>query len=110
MTRTVLVLLLLSSLAFGADSAANPSPSSLNLMPLPASIQLRQGSLKLDGSFAIAATSYSDARLERAIRRLQQRIEGRTGVQLPLGLARNGPAALTIEVTAAGSQYPRAGR
>ncbi len=110
MTRTVLVLLLLSSLAFGADSAANPSPSSLNLMPLPASIQLRQGSLKLDGSFAIAATSYSDARLERAVRRLQQRIEGRTGVQLPLGSRQKRRRQRSPSKSPpAGSQYPKLG-
>ncbi len=55
-----------------------------------------RGKLKLDGSFTISTDGDADARLQRAILRLQQRLEGRTGIILPLGIAPSGtPGVLT---------------
>ncbi len=86
-----------------------PDPST-NLMPLPALMHVTPGALKLDGSFTIGTTGHSDARLESAIRRLQSRIEGRTGIELPLGVAGNGNTpTLSIDCAGAGSAYPKLG-
>jgi hexosaminidase len=66
--------------------------------------------LKLDSSFTVGITGHADARLENAIRRLQSRIEGRTGIELPLGLAGNGNSAtLSVECGATGTAYPKLG-
>ena len=84
-------------------------PTPLNLMPVPASIQIGQGQLKLDSSFTIATSGYSDARLVRAIGRLQHRIEARTGVQIPLGVASGSDAVLRIECGSGSPEIPKLG-
>jgi hexosaminidase len=79
-------------------------------MPIPAVVQMHPGALKLDGSFTVGITSYSDPRLERAVQRFQGRVEGRTGVELPLGVTGSGKGAtFSIECTTAGSAYPKLG-
>ena len=84
--RLLLALILVSAFAFASDSSTVPAGSSTNLMPIPAVMQMHPGILKLDGSFTVGITGYSDPRLQRAVQRFQGRIEGRTGVELPLGV------------------------
>ena len=68
------------------------------------------GKLKLDSSFAITTSGYTDVRLQAAVLRLQQRLEGRTGIVLPLGVAPIGTAAVvTITVKQGGAAYPQLG-
>ncbi len=110
MTRLLVALLLLSGLALGTEQAPRLNPASLDLMPLPASIQMGPGRLSLNGSFTVGITGCSDARLERAVERLQHRIEGRTGVELPIGVAAQAsPAVLSIRCSAAGPAIPKLG-
>ena len=106
MTRTSLALLLFSRIIVTSDSSP---AASLNLMPMPASVQVQPERLKLNSSFTIGATGCSDARLERGVRRFQQRIEGRTGIELPGGFASGGQAVLTITCGGASSEYPKLG-
>jgi hexosaminidase len=108
--RLLLALVLLSSFTFASDSSTMLADLSTNLMPIPAVMQMHPGTLKLDSSFTVGVTNHSDGRLRRAIQRFQSRLEGRTGVELPLGLASDGTAAtLRIECAAAGSEYPKLG-
>ena len=108
--RILIPMLLLPILAFASGQAGTNATSTINVMPLPASVQMRTGELKLDSSFAVGTSGHSDARLTSAILRLQQRLEGRTGIVLPLGVAASGkPAALIIAVKAGGEQYPKFG-
>ncbi len=73
-------------------------------------MEMHPGILKVNGSFTLGITGYSDPRLQRAVQRFQDRVEGRTGVELPLGVAADGKAAaLSIECAAAGSKYPKLG-
>jgi len=103
-------MLLLPVLAFAAGQPGTNAASTIKVMPLPATVQIRAGELKLDGSFAVAIHGHTDARLEAAILRLQRRLEGRTGIVLPLGIAPSGtPAVLTVAVKARGEQYPKFG-
>src|SRR5450755_2587882 len=108
--RILILMLLLPVLAFAAGESGAYSQSTINVMPLPASVQMSPGKLKLDGSFAFTTTGYTDARLQAAVRRLQQRMEGRTGIALPQGGGPIGKASvLTIAVAARGEQYPKFG-
>ncbi len=108
--RLLLVLLLLSQFVYASDSSAVLPASFTNLMPIPAVMQLQPGALKLNGSFTIGITGYSDPRLRQAIQRFQSRVEGRTGIELPLGVARDGESAtLRIECKSGGSAYPELG-
>jgi hexosaminidase len=103
-------MLLLPILAFAADQSGTNAPSTINVMPLPASVLMRPGKLKLDTSFAITTSGYTDARLQAAILRMQQRLKGRTGIALPLGVAPIGTAAVvTITVKQGGAAYPKLG-
>ena len=108
--RIFLTVIVLFSLIMAADRSHAENPSSLALMPMPASVQVQAGRLNLDASFSIAVTGYSDARLEAAIERLQKRIAGRTGITLVPGLTKDaGVARLVIGCQAAGEHYPKLG-
>jgi len=103
-------MLLLPIFAFAAGQSGTGGASKIDVMPWPASVQMGPGKLHLDSSFTVATDGYRDARLERAIARLQQRLRGRTGITLPVGVAPKGThAVLTIAVKESGADYPRLG-
>ena len=84
--------------------------SAINVMPMPASIKLSAGKLRVYVPFTVGTSGFRDARLERAIVRMQHRLRRRTGLALPLGLAPAGtPPTLTITVKGAGPEYPKFG-
>ncbi len=96
--------------AQSAPSKAAPlSPPSLPgsvapaLMPLPASMERGAGEMRLDGNFAIVLEGYREPRLDRAVRRLQQRIERETGL---IFLASKGQARSLLTVRTAGAGKP----
>src|SRR5215831_12540150 len=70
---------------FGLLSGANAQPqtsATLNLMPWPANVQQGSGALKIDQSFAIAFTGYTEPRLDRAGQRFVDRLHRQTGLLL----------------------------
>ena len=108
--RILILMLLLPVLALASGQSSTDAASTINVMPLPASVQMHSGKLKVDSSFAVTTSGYSDARLQAAVLRLQQRLEGRTGIVLPLGVAPIGTAAVvTITVKQGGAAYPKLG-
>jgi hexosaminidase len=80
------------------------SPAFAALMPMPATVVPGPGRLAIDSSFAVEARGYSDARLDRAMKRLVVRISRQTGIEI-LG----GKTVLWIECTGRGSEYPALG-
>ena len=108
--RILIPMLLLPVLAFAAGQSGTNASSTINVMPLPAFVQAQPGKLKLDGGFTVSSDGYTDGRLQAAILRLQQRLEGRTGMVLPLGVVPNGKSAvLRIGVRDGGAAYPKLG-
>ena len=108
--RIFLAMLWLPIFAFVAGQSGTNAAFTINVMPLPASVEVHSGRLKLDGTFSVGTSAYTDARLEAAILRIQQRLKGRTGIVLPLGVAASPmPATLTVAVKARGEQYPKLG-
>ncbi|MGA2270658.1 MAG: family 20 glycosylhydrolase [Bryobacteraceae bacterium] len=100
MLRPLLLLTLLS-----ATAAAAPA-----LMPLPLKVETAPGKLAIDGSFSVAATGYSDLRLESALNRFAARLSRQTGI--PMLAARPSDAAratLRVECAARGAEYPSLG-
>ena len=70
-------------LMVGLLSASNAWPQSaptLNLMPWPARVQNGGGALKMDASFRVAFTGYTEARLDRAGQRFMERLHRQTGI------------------------------
>ena len=105
------VMFLLPILVFAGTQAEGNGVSPINVMPLPASRQVTAGKLKLDASFTVAVNAYSDARLERAIARMLQRLRRRTGLVLPLSenVGANQSAALIVSVKEGSATYPKFG-
>jgi len=92
MLRSLLLLTVVWGAAQTARAAAPP------LMPLPVKVETASGRLAIDGSFSVAATGYSDLRLEAALNRFAARISRQTGIPM---LAARPPdasrAALRVE-------------
>ena len=92
--RILIPMLLLPVLAFAAGQSGTNATSTINVMPLPASVQMRTGRAE--------AGQLVRGRYQRLFRRatngsdlrLQQRLEGRTGIVLPLGVAASGKPAV----------------
>lgn len=73
------------------------------LMPVPASVNFESGRLQVTGSFTVAATKFTDSRLELAIDRMCRHLENHTGIQMAHGLASSpSMATLIVEVQRAG--------
>ena len=106
--RVIAVMFLLLSFVFAEAHAGGNGASTINVMPLPSSVIVLSGQMKLYVSFTVGTSGYTDARLERAIVRMQHRLRRRTGLVLPLGVAPIGvPATLTVAVKEAGPTYPK---
>ena len=92
-----------------AHSGTNVIPAII-VMPMPASVNVSAGKLRIYLPFTVGTSGYSDARLEKAVVRMQHRLRRRTGLALPLGLAEVGtPPTLTVAVKEAGPAYPKFG-
>ncbi len=79
----------------------------LHLMPWPAKVSAKQGALAIGANFSIAATGYSDARLEGAIGRIRARIRRMTGTQWNADGTEH--ATLAVECRFAGPALPAVG-
>lgn len=79
MRRSPFGLLVLSCLV--APLAAQ-QPVTLDLMPVPRSLALGEGRLRLDSSFTVAFAPEGEARLGRAVRRAIERLARRTALTL----------------------------
>ena len=102
--------MLISACVWAFDSVPTPSTPAPNLLPLPASMRAYSGGLKLDGSFTVATTRASDARLERAIQRFQQRLGAKIGTAVQFGLVSDANAAkMTVQCGAASPNVPELG-
>jgi hexosaminidase len=62
--------------------ATTVSAASLNVMPMPAKVDIGTGKLAIDGHFGIEATGCNDPRITAAVKRFEQRISKRTGMPL----------------------------
>lgn len=91
----------------GGDPQEKPALRRHNLMPVPASVVWRDGRLAVTKSFTAATRGHADARLWAGIERALRRIEGRTVMELPRGLAPDASAAaLVVECAGPGQTVP----
>lgn len=79
----------------------------LNLMPVPASVQLQTGRLPITNAFSVATKGYADDRLREGIARMTRRLAGRTVITFPFDLAVDeSKATLVIHCEGAGKAIP----
>jgi hexosaminidase len=75
--QAILVILMLGSVLMPSSAA---EPQQLNLMPMPASVQMQTGQLVIDPSFSVGISGHSDAQLQRAIERFLDDLRRQTGM------------------------------
>ena len=68
----------------------------LNLTPMPVSVQAGTGSLRVDSSFSVALAGHTEPRLERAVERFLQQLARQTALPLSLKPAKTPQATLII--------------
>ena len=83
---------------FAMQIQAQPLPQ-LNLMPLPAKVDIGNGQLQIDPAFSVAITGHDGGLLRRAVERFLSRLRGETGMTaLDMSVAKLPPATLVVEV------------
>ncbi|HEY6060387.1 MAG TPA: family 20 glycosylhydrolase [Gemmatimonadales bacterium] len=100
MRRSPFGLLVLSCLV--APLAAQ-QPVTLDLMPVPRSLTLGEGRLRLDSSFTVAFAPEGDARLARAVTRAMERLARRTALTLSTVPVSDSNGGLVIAALAPGA-------
>jgi len=90
----------------GACSQGTPP---LNLMPFPSSVHPGSGSLKIDSSFTIALTGYSEPRLERATERFLKTLQRQTALLVALKPGAGEKAALVVHTDHASKEIQEVG-
>jgi len=84
-----------------------PTYERLNLMPVPASIQIRPERLRITGNFGVATKGFVDDRLRSGLVRMIARLAGRTVLNLTYDRATDASTAgLVIECQRAGETIP----
>src|SRR5687767_9905383 len=82
----------------------------LDLMPVPASVQLETGRLPITSGFTVATKGHSDERLRAGILRMTKRLAGRTVLTLPLEPGNDeNSATLVVQTSRAGETIPSLG-
>lgn len=82
----------------------------LNLMPVPASVQMETGRLPITNNFTVTTKGHVDDRLRAGILRITKRLAGRTVLTLPLELGTDENAAtLVVQCARPGSAVPALG-
>lgn len=80
-----------------------------NLIPVPASVQPGTGSLRVDSSFAVALTGYTEPRLERAVERFLHQLARQTALPLNLKPAKSSQATLVVRTDHASKEIQEVG-
>jgi len=78
-------------------------------MPLPASAQPGTGSLRVDSTFSLVFTGYTEPRLERAGERFLRQLARQTGLPLSLKPAKMAKATLMIQTDHASKEIQEVG-
>lgn len=81
----------------------------LNLIPVPASVQPGSGSLRVDSSFSITLTGYSEPRLDRAVERFLRQMAHQTALPLSMKVSKGPKAVLIVQTEHASKEVQEVG-
>jgi hexosaminidase len=76
-------------------------------MPLPVTAKVSGGELKIDATFSVGTSGYSDFRLEGAIKRFRLRVARQTGIPMVTTSVKR--VTLLVECRERGNDYPTLG-
>ena len=96
MVRTILAVMF--CLLF--TSAVEAQAQSLNLMPLPAKVQMGSGQLVVDANFSVSIAGHHEARLDRTVELFLTQLRRQTGMP-PLDMKVTDSATATLVIEAA---------
>ncbi len=107
--NTILALLVVSVMC-AAQSTPVAFIDQPRVMPIPASLKLGSGQMRLGPDFRVAFVGYTDARLDASVGRMVKRLTHRTGIELPVKYSADpAMAALVIECESGGKALPEFG-
>lgn len=92
--QAIFVILMLGSVLMSSVAA---EPRQLNLIPMPAGVQIQPGQLVIDPSFSVGISGHSDAQLQRTVERFLDDLRRQTGMP-PLDMKITNPAQATLVV------------
>ena len=95
MVRTILAVMLCGVFVSGAQA------QSLNLMPMPAKVQMGTGQLVIDPNFSVSIAGHHEARLDRAVELFLTQLRQQTGMP-PIDMKVTDSATATLVIQAAG--------
>jgi len=98
------VFVLLAPLAMGQ------SERQLNLMPMPANVQIGTGELRITQSFAVENAGFRDATLERGVRTFISQLSTQTGMLIIPALAQSSKPTLVIRAEHGSEQVQKLGK
>jgi len=96
MRLTVCATFMVSAFLSGGTISRAQSPAELNVMPLPASVKLGEGVLKIDAAFRVSYSGYHEPRLDRAAQRFMVQLHRRTGIVFSSQSANSSGAMLKV--------------
>ncbi len=105
---SVFTLLAVSSLVTGCTAASSESADAMRphtLMPVPAEVSFGAGGLALDSSFAVTLGGQADARLDRAVTRMLDRLAKQTDLRF-VGRRSDASGDATLEIHVRGTAGP----
>ena len=105
--RGVLLLLLAASMRTPPLFSQEQTP--LDLMPYPVSVQQGAGRLKIDSSFTVALTGYSEPRLDRATERFLRTLHRQTALVIAGKPSAAAQATLVVHTGHAGKEVQELG-
>lgn len=85
------------------------STAKLNLMPQPASAEVGNGVLKIDGAFTVSFTGYKEPRLERAKTRFMEQLGRQTAIVFSPRVSSTNKAQLEIHTDRASKEVQEVG-
>ena len=94
MVRTILAVMLFGVFTSGARAQL------LNLMPVPAKVQMGTGQLVVDPKFSVSITGHHEARLDRAVELFLSQLRRQTGMP-PIDMTVTDSATATLVIQAA---------
>ena len=103
-----LCLISFAALLCASRAGAQGQPA-LNLMPVPADVQIGSGSLRIEASFSVTVTGHTEARLDRALQRFQQQLFKQAAILLAPKASSSSTPTLTIHTDRASKDIQELG-
>jgi hexosaminidase len=109
--RLLLLVFAVSIVALAARAQTPPSNGEdrINVMPLPAKVQLGNGQLVINQQFSVAIEGAKDGRIDRAVRRFLGNLSFQTGVPLGLLPSTGAKPSLTVRADRLSKPFPELG-